>query len=145
MLMGSSHAWKGLLLRVGTVALTPALRRIQDPGTFWELRSLSHPLIPGNSPSALHVPFLESHSPQEAQGPQSAAAIQSAASAPCLPGSPEKSHESASGVDFTFPLVFSKWRELSCHSFTAKIHPVLHSEIKLDGDRRAHSEFPVLL
>lgn len=139
-LMGSSHTWKGLLLRGGHNGADPRPRTgsrhllgVEKPFPSSDSR---------NSPSALHVPFLESHSPQEAQDPQSAAAIQSAASDPCLPGSPEKSHESASGVDFTFPLGFSKWRELSCHSFTAKIHPVLPSEIKLDGDRRAHSEFP---
>lgn len=148
MLTGGSHTcWEGIASEGGHSGTDPRPRTgsrhllgVEKPFPSADSREHEFPRIMGISAS--HVPFLESHSPQEAQGPQSAAATQSAASVPCLPGSPEKSHDPASGVDFTFPLVFSKWRELSCHPFTAKIHPVLHSEIKLDGDHRAHFEFP---
>lgn len=61
---------------------------------------------------------------------------------PLPPRVPRKPHDPVLGVDFTFSLIFSKWRDLLCHSFTEKIHPDLHSEIKLDRDRWAHSELP---
>lgn len=110
--------------------------------TFWELGSLSHQLILENSPSSLYVPFLESPTPQEVLSPQSACTQPAACFCSLPPRVPRKSHDPVLGVDFTFSLVFSEWWDLSCHSFTKKMHPILHSEIKLDRDRRAHSEFP---
>lgn len=112
-LMGGSHALKGLLLRVGTVALIPAL--VQSPGSFWELGSLSHQLILETGPSALHVPFWES-----SESTKLTVCCCHPVSCFCSlpPKDPRKSHDPVLGVDFTFPLVFSKWWDLSCHSFT---------------------------
>lgn len=133
-------AWKGLRVRVGTVALLLAL--VQNPGTSCELGKLfpaAHSRAQSFSSACSLLGVTQFSGSTE---PTICCCHPGSCICPLPPRVPRKPHDPVLGVDFTFSLIFSKWRNLSCHSFTEKFHPVLHSEIKLDRDPRAHSEFP---